>query len=450
MYAPSTIDANPLRWLIAVAALLVAWPIHAAELADTLTRTCDDLLQLAVRRPYGFGWPADGPSPVGGISVDPTTTASAAFVLYWAGDALDKPAYKSAAIQAARGLAAAQLASGAVPPRIVFFQSKSGGFEHPALVADRRATCAAEGLFLTILDDAGDTDPRLHGSAMWALTWLLHQQPTNGSWPQADPPATQPKDAIRLIRLDNGDWRNCTMTMLLAGDVLSNIQARLSVQHSNDFLLRLRIGDVSQVGKPLWATAYGMDTFPSARLADLPPGIDVLASRMAMQTLLATDLLIDEPTTRALDQAGKNTVAQAFTDAAATLAKLPRYDGQWMRVYDYDVDATKPPLPPLDPAVEAAPLVLQASRHTGDWGITAILQTASVLKSEGRKGLIAQLSTEMNLHQRFAATICGVEDEPLAVKFDPPDSIRLTGDSTVQQRILFAWETLRQLRQISR
>jgi len=446
MYAPSIVDANPRRWLIAVAALLLAWPIHATELAETLTRSCDDLLQLAVRRPYGWGWPADGLSPIGGISIDPTTTASAAFVLYWAGDALDKPAYKSAAVEAARGLAAAQLASGAIPPRVVFFQSKSGGFEHPALVADRRATCAAEGLFLTLLDDAGDTDPRLHGSAMRALTWLLRQQPANGCWPQADPPATQPKDAVRLIRLDNGDWRNCTMTMLLAGDVLSNIQARLSVQRSNDFLLRLRIGEVSPIGKPLWAAAYGMDTFPSTRLSDLPPGIDVLATRMAMQTLLATDLSVDEPATRPLDQAGKTTVAQAFTDAATALAKLPRYDGQWMRLYDYDVDATKPPLPPLDPALEAAPLVVKASRQTGDWGITAILQTADVLKRDGRKALIAQLSTEMNLHQRLAAAICGVEDQPSALKFDPANLIRLAGDSTFPQRILFAWQTLRQLR----
>jgi hypothetical protein len=430
------------------ATLLLAWPIYATQLADTLIRTCDDLLQLAVRRPYGWGWPADGPSPVGGVSVDPTTTASAAFVLYWAGDALDKPAYKSAAVQAARGLAAAQLASGAVPPRIVFFQSQSGSLEYPALVADRRATCAAEGLFLTIIDDAGDTDPRLHGSAMRATMWLLRQQPANGSWPQADPPATQPKDAVRLIRLDNGDWRNCTMTMLLAGDVLSNVQAKLSVQRSNDFLLRLRIGDVSQIGKPLWATAYGMDTFPSARLSDLPPGIDVLASRMMMQTLLATDLLIDEPT-QPSNQAGKTTVAQAFTDAAAALAKLPRYNGQWMRLYDYDVNSTKPPLPPLDPAVEAGPLVLKASRQTGDWEVPAILQSADILKRSGRKALIAQLSMEMNLHQRLAAATCGVEDEPLAVKFDPSDSIRLTGDSTLLQRIAFAWQMLRHLRQAS-
>jgi hypothetical protein len=192
-----------------------------------------------------------------------------------------------------------------------------------------------------------------------------------------------------------------------------------------------------------------MDTFPSGRLKDFPPGVDVVASRMAMQTLLGTALLVDDPTTQPVDQGGKLTAIQAFANAADAMEKLPRYDGQLMRRYDYDVDANKAPLPPLDSAFTTVPQVIVTSRQTGDFGVRAVLRAADVLKRTSRRVLIAKLSEEMNLRERLAAAIVGVEEEPFSAKVEFAESSGTKGDLSLRERVRMAWKMLRRMRESS-
>jgi hypothetical protein len=215
------------------------------------------------------------------------------------------------------------------------------------------------------------------------------------------------------MRLDNADWRNCTFTLLLASEVLGDSRCTRAVERSNVLLLRMRIGDVSSVGRPLWGTAYGLDAFASNRLADYPPGIDMLASRHAMQTLIATVLILGDPQRQPVEEQPP-TPTSALLDATTAIAKLPKYDEQWIRIYDYDPATSQPPpLKPVGLEKVAPPPPPRYIR--GHWGLDVALADTEILKTEGRAALGKRLSSGATMHERLAATVCGLDDEPFSL-----------------------------------
>lgn len=346
------------------------------------------------------------------VNFGPAATPAAGFVLYWAGDLLDQPRYKEAAYQTARGIASAQRPLGQYPSRPVFLPASAGGRDEVALVADRSSTRASLGFLLTLLDETGGKDEVLRRSASRALLWMIKQQANTGAWPQAYPPSTQPADAVRLARLDTPDWRDCTFVMLLARDVMQEKMTEASVRRSIDALLKMRITTRANSQPVLWSGAYGLDGFPTDRVANVPQGIDTLASRNAMQILLASYLTIGE--LQPEPQSGTQT-GQALVDAAEAVAQLPKRAGGWVRVYDYRPENTEVPTAPSTSPFAAPQALIPQYLRTGDYGMTATLAQIDAINTNGREKLIAQLSKNLTLHQRLAAAVCGVEDDPFSI-----------------------------------
>jgi hypothetical protein len=187
-----------------------------------------------------------------------------------------------------------------------------------------------------------------------------------------------------------------------------------------------------------------MDAFVTNRLADFPPGVDTLASRRSMETLLATVLVQGNPSEPA--DASKPTPGQGLGEAAAAITKLPKFDGGWLRLYAYDVESTPAP-PPKEPVGfnTVAPVRLPR-QQTGDWGLAALVDDTAVLKQSGRAGLMQKLSAALPLHQRLAAAVSGLEDEafelrPEAKMLDAPPPDQLAG------RLDHLWRVLQRARQ---
>ncbi len=423
---------SPWRFLLILTCIAVYRPLARAAdapprgpYAQQLQRECDELLALAVRRPYGWAW-ADGkpdPKARGGgqaVILDPPGTPGAAFVLYWCGDLLDVAAYKEAAYQAVRGIAAAQRPTGQVPARPMFLPASAGARDEATLVADRGPTRAALGLTLTVLEESGGNDDLLRRCAQRGITWMLKQQAPLGGWPIGYPPATAPKDAARVTRLDQTDFRDSTFSLLLAADVLQDNVCRAAADRSIATLLRMRIGGISRIGEPLWAPVYGLDGFVSDRVAGYPPGIDPLASRHAMQTLLGAYLVLGNPRLIGEDDL-RVPYDQALREAASAAAKLPTYEGLWIRNYYYDVEATPPPphgAPELfnaDPSARDRGPTTFPSQQLGTWGMHSVLRTVAAMNGNEREVFAGRLAAHLPIHQRLAAALCGVEDQPFSV-----------------------------------
>ncbi len=412
------------RLVFVVLSIIAACPVFAAtHYADQLARECDELIALAVKRPYGWAWAEAGPQakPKGGLQAvdfDPSGTAAAGFVLYWCGDFLDRPLYKQAAYNAARGMATAQQPTGQIPANPLFSSTGAGGHDPSLLIANRAASRAALALYLSLFDDTGGKDEALRRYAAGPLNWLLKQQGSSGAWPQGFPPTTAPKDAARIIRLDTPDYRDSVFTMLLAYAVLGDIRARLSVEHSIALLTRMRLGSNSKMGESLWATAYGLDGYPSQQLPDFPPGVDMRASRHAMQILLTAYVMLDDPPPR---DAEKNAWSKPLADAATAIGKLPTYEGKWLRRYDLDVAATPAPPSTKPSGFNTQSLTNPPNQQTDAFGLATLVEDAQNLADSGRDRFKAALVANFTIHQRLAAAVCGLEDDPFNVELPVRD-----------------------------
>jgi hypothetical protein len=416
----------------------------AGPYAAQLQRECQELLSQVVKRSYGWGWTEDGPqlrARAGGqrITLDPPGTAAAGYLLYWAGDLLDRVDYKEAAYNAARGMAASQQPSGQIPAESLFLPTSAGGHDAPLLIASRASTRAAVGLMLTLLDEGGAKDDQFRPHVASALNWLLKQQATLGAWPQGYPPTTLPRDAVRLTRLDTPDFRDSVLTMLLAADVLGDARYRHSVERSLQTVLRMRVGGASKLGEPLWATAYSLDAFPTDRIQEFPPGVDLLATRNAMQMLLDGYVMLGDPPKLGEDDRSWST---PLKDAAIAAQKLPKFDGKWLRRYDYDVAATPPPPnPPVD-SFQTVAQQIPPSKQLGFFGMDTLIEDSQNLLDAGREKFIAALNANFTVRQRLAAAACGLDDDPFAVDLpvrsedipaylkDHADRFRVLGEST--------------------
>jgi hypothetical protein len=404
--------------------VVLASPLYAepARYARQLARECDELLAMVVKRPYGWAWAEAEPEarPRGGaqiVNFEPGGTAAAGFMLYWAGDLLDQPRYKEAAYQAARATAACLKPTGQVPARPVFLATAAGGRETPMLVADRAPSRAALGLLLCLYDESGGKDEALRRTAARILAWLHKQQGAAGPWPQAYPPTTAPADAVRLLRLDTPDYRDSVFAMLLTADIFpDDVQARQSVERSLEFLLRARVGSASKIGGPLWATAYGLNAFATDQIPDYQPGVDVLASRQAMAALFAAYVMRGDPPQRGDDE--RVPWSKALHDAAAAVEKLPKYEGNWLRLYDYDVETTPPPpvrvVPQLGSASATTAPTTMPRQVVGTFGMDRMLENVAALEDVGREKVITALSVNLTIRQRLGAALCGLEDDPMS------------------------------------
>jgi hypothetical protein len=199
--------------------------------------------------------------------------------------------------------------------------------------------------------------------------------------------------------------------MLLTADIFpEDVQARLSVERSLEFLLRMRVGSASKIGGSLWATAYGLDAFATDRIPEYQPGIDVLASRQAMATLFAAYVMRGDLPQRGDEE--RVPWSRALHEAAAAVEKLPKHDGKWLRLYDYDVEATPPP--PRASATAPSTMPTPPGQVLGTFGMDRMLENVTAMEDVGRERVIAALSANLTIRQRLAAAVCGLEDEPMS------------------------------------
>ena len=422
-------------FILFVAALLF---VPTSALADAAPRytaqlraECDQLIGCVIRRPYGWGWDLNAKSEITGhpsprpVSMESLGTPSAGLELLFVGKLLDEPRYIEAAEQAARGVIAAQTPIGRIRSNPIFGPI-AGGREETAVIADRSATRCGLGLLFAFVDqaqsnahapvaNASDSHAEaIHRAAARAARWLAKQEAPNGLWPSAFPTDAKPRDAIRIVRLDDSDYRDSTFALLLSFDLLHDATFQHFATQPLSGLLKLRL--VSDVHGPgLWATACTVNG------TDIPPGFpngpDLLASRYAMQTLLGGFLFTQD-----------TTLIPALDQAATTLDQVKHADGTFDRFLDPTAaaDVTRSsgeatfftPRPTTSAATEPSGHSILASADTsGTLDIPQVLAECAELKSLGRDRYIASLAATSSLHDQTEACLCGLTDDPFTLDF---------------------------------
>jgi hypothetical protein len=373
--------------------------------AQQLRRECDALLQSAIHRPYGLAWEdgnSTGNATVRTVTLQPPGTPAAGILLWWSGKFLDEPNFQQAALQTARGIDAVQNSSGQIPRRAIFGASAHGRDE-PRAVPDRAATCAALALAITLIDEHQPSSEIPGRIAQRASHWLLKQQNDDGGWAAAYPADATLGKAARLIRLDDANYRDATFAMLLASDASGDSLLAKSAEKSIAKLLSLRPAIQQATTQPvrqqltlLWSTAYRPSGAIDPSLKDFPAGADVVASRVALQTLLGA-YLID----------GDKSAGDALDSTAQALLDLQNGDGTWQRIDLASAPATQPTTqnvfntPSTNPAAALGRFALQPT-----------LDAVQKLKAAGREKYLAAQTDEFTIRQRLAATLCGLCESP--------------------------------------
>jgi hypothetical protein len=394
--------------------------------ASQLAAESAELIRRAIRRPYGWAWDAaasseanDHPQPRT-VSMEPLATPAAGLVLLWTGRFLGETRDVAAAEQVARGVAAAQESTGRVRSYPVY-GPMAGGRQALIPIPDRTATRCALGLLLASIESDQADNPhqqQIRGAAARASHWLATQQSPNGLWPSTFPPGPRTRQTIRLVRLDDPDYRDSTYALLLAFDLLHDDGLHHRSTLPLDGLLRLRL--VSDVHGPgLWCTACTVEgtDIPAA----FPNGPDLLASRYAMQTLLGGYLLT-----------GDRNLSSALNAAATTLMQVKRGDGLYDRFLDPTAAADMARAVGNAPATQSffgQPRAQPASQPAGSqcvlvnrslggsFGIPELLDAIAHLQSNGPDRFAAALASGFSIHQQIEASLCGLIDDPLTLDF---------------------------------
>jgi hypothetical protein len=337
-------------------------------------------------------------------------------MLLWASQVLNEPRYLEAAMDVARGIGAAQASTGKIPPHVMFGPS-AGGREDPQPVPERAATRASLA-FLVSLIEAQETKPEtVTRTAQRAGQWLARQQTTDGAWPSEFDPDPKTRQSLRIIRLDDPDYRDTTYAMLLASSTMDDRAMTRATNLSVQKLIGLRLGDQSGPGlldreigaavvdddvpkaiAALWSTAYRLNGTVDAKLNDFPVGGDVRASKYALQTLLGAYLLT-----------GERLAGPAMDTAVDSLQRLADRDGKWKPLYlaqPTTAPSSQPgffdPRPATATAIEAAELA-------------PTLKAIRQLKSVGRDRYQRMLGAQLTVRQHLAATVCGLMRDPLTL-----------------------------------
>jgi len=380
--------------------------------AQQLRQECDALVQSATRRPYGWGWDIIPPPNAGSaprhVTLQPLGTPTAGILLLWSGEFLNEPKFNDAALQAMRAIAAAQASTGMIPQHAIFGAAASGRTE-PRAVPDRSATCAGLALMLSILDAEQPKPQSATHAAQRAVYWLMKQQMEDGAWPAAYPSDAIGNDAVRLIRMDDGSYRDSTYAMLLAADVLDDAQLSRSAEKSIVKLLSLRAALQQATTQPtqapppnLWSSAYRLNGTIDPTLHDFPAGADALASRCAMQTLLAAYLM-----------SGEKEAGIALDSSSQALLDLRSPDGTWQRIYLLQTPTTAPTT--NNAGTFDAPTTNPTPWTIGTFDLPPTLDAVTQLKIVGREKYAAMLAAQFTPRQRLAAALCGLSDNPLTL-----------------------------------
>ncbi|MBV8779788.1 MAG: hypothetical protein JO353_00190 [Phycisphaerae bacterium] len=404
--------------------------------SDQLAAECDALIRDAIRRPYGWGWtrdaaaePLEHPAPRV-VSMDPLCTPAAGLVILWAGEQLHDPSYRVAAEQVARGISITQRSTGRVNSNVIFSRAPLVNDERAAVV-DRSATRCALALLLA-LSEHPTTEPAtapsnasnesIHRSAARCTNWLFHQLTPNGFWPSAFPPDATPQKAMRIVRLDDNDYRDSSTALLLAMRIMPDDAISRLAANPTDSLKRIILKNDPH-GPNLWNTAVTIDGTDVPK--GFPHGPDVLASRLVMQTLMAGYLLT-----------GERSDGMALDAACTTLRQCRRSDGLFDRFLDPTAAAdisrqygegaattqsTFGPPPTTAPSTQS---VISAPFTTGTFGINPVIEATDRIKTLGRDRYIAMLSSRFTLNQQLMAMLCGLMDDPMTLSMPvSPDEI---------------------------
>lgn len=378
----------------------------ASQWTDQLRRECRQLVDMAIRRPYGWAWPATQPAESGAsvaspaVDLNPPATPAAGMVLALAGKELNDPQLTDAALQVVYGLASAQQGNGRVPATGLFGAS-AGSREPHVAVADRSPTIAALGLFL-IVNDQAQNNERLDRATRRALNWLLGQQTSTGGWAAFLPEQSNNR---RMLRLDSKDFRNATLALYLAGDCLRDAAATRAANKAVDLLLRVRFPIDRRPAAGLWSNAYQLSGEPFT--GDPQAGwIDLHASSEAIQTLIGAALLAD-----------RTDAAQAVDQAIRSMLKLPHdRPAGWERFYNPDTAgpiATTRPVeseglftPPIEPSKQNDPVLDR---------LDSLFRSAAALRTLSREDYTTLLSANRSLRLRIALALCGQDESPFSL-----------------------------------
>jgi hypothetical protein len=410
--------------------------------AQQLAEECDALVSAAVKRPYGWGW--DTVAPAGSarasaaprhVAMEPLGTPAAGLLLLWSGKLLNEPKYQQAAIEAARGIAAAQNASGQVPLHAMF-AGAAGGRDEPQIVPDRTATRAAVVLLVAILHDDPQAPELLSRSAQRAVQWLIHQQAADGGWPSGyvlkKPDDPRPEN-LRIIRMDTPDVRDTTFAMLLAADTLDDRLVTQAASKSVLKIVNLRLGaapqapatqaiagdlppatqettlsplasilsdepDADRRTNNLWSTVYRLSGTVDPELTDFPASADIAASRYAIHALLGAYLMT-----------GERQTGLALDSAAQAAAQLREPDGTWKSRYLR--------MPSTAPATQDSENIFGPRRsvRSSTTALEPALHAVQQLKLLRRDRYIEMLDKQLTVRQHLAATVCGLTDNPLTL-----------------------------------
>jgi hypothetical protein len=317
--------------------------------------------------------------------------------------------------------------TGQIPAEGVI-RANAGGRDEPLEVPSRSATCACLGLLASLTHDADANNPsdgsRTRRAAAQAAHWLSTQQTASGGWLVTEPPDARPGEGTRLVRLDDPGYRDAFIALHLAAHVLEDERLARQAAATEEDLDALRIGDAHSVGYRLWSTAYTPDHEMVTTTPALSPAADTVASRNAMQALLAACLLGDA-----------DTAAPILQEAAASVAKLPKENGAWRRRYPLRDNAAPPP---AEGATDPAPEPADAAAATG---VEEVLRAAGRLDELKPKRFREAMETTLSVQDRLALTLCGLGDAFLTEESPPPGPAGAADDFelTLRRTALLAW-----------
>lgn len=412
-------------------ATLIAHPARAQSTghgSQAVRNRCNALIDQAAKRHYGWAWMEQGdPDPrrraAEEVSFRPQLTPSNGLVLYLAGRRLHEPRYVEAAGHVANGIMAAQDRSGRIPAVAIFGRTARGKMQRER-VPDRASTCASAALLLTLIEDPTFRSERMVRSAERAVNWLLKQQTDQGGWPVAHPPEASFDESRRLMRLSTPEYRDATFAMLLAQEVLQDRDFRLAAVDALDQLLRLRMSEPGRRGRWLWSTFYSASGQPEREVDGWPYGADMLASRYALETLLAGH--------RVLNHAEHRT---GLAESVAAAVELRDEQGNWRRVISFDARwAQGSTRPSTAPSIFAARV--PAHERTATFGLDRVIADAEPLP-EDRPLSTTRPKMDPDLRLHMAAVMCGLESTPPDDAVEQPFSP--AASSTPAQRI---WDML--------
>jgi hypothetical protein len=326
--------------------------------------------------------------------MDIRTTAAAGLVLQLASRAMGSEPERYASLQAARALAAVQLQSGQMPPTARLLPRPGSRVESVGIVPDRGPTCAALAMMLLVIDANRDKpDTFVVAAATRAATWLARQTTGAGGWQAAYPPNADLK-ARRIIRLEAPGYRDSTFALLLASNLLARREYSLTVDRCVDQLLRLRIRADGATGVGLWAPAATLGGDILTDVPELLPGVDLLATRYAMETLLADRVVAD-----------RTNLDKELLAAMAAIAQLPKTAGHFPRRYELfpSSAATQPT------GAETRPW---SSDVFDEQQLLQILRDVRLTQTAGPKTWTEPKANGLVLTDRLAMTLCGLTAGP--------------------------------------